>query len=71
MISFKKALLALSIGIGLSTAMSVGAAPGCSSCKSMGEQCAAGNQAYCDSFYRLGCESFGDPGAISCEPIYP
>ncbi len=69
MISFKKALLALSIGIGMSTAVSVGAAPGCSSCKSMGVQCAAGNQTYCDSFYRLGCGQFGEPGEITCDVI--
>lgn len=69
MISFKKALLALSIGIGMSATMSVGAAPGCESCKSMGEQCAAGNQAYCDNFDRLGCARYGIPGDISCDIV--
>jgi hypothetical protein len=71
MISLKKALLALGIGIGLSAAtMSVGAAPGCSSCKYMGEQCVAGDANQCKNFSRLGCYWYGDPGTVSCE-IFP
>jgi hypothetical protein len=66
MISFKKALLALGIGIGMSAAMSVGAAPGCSSCKSMGEQCVAGDQSACYHFNQLGCGRYGEPGEVSC-----
>jgi hypothetical protein len=69
MISFKKALLALSIGIGMSTAASVGAAPGCTNCRGMGIQCLAGNQIYCDSFERYGCGRYGEPGEISCDIV--
>lgn len=69
MISFKKALFALSLGIGLSASLSVGAAPGCTNCRAMGIQCLAGNQTYCDSFERYGCGRYGEPGEISCDVV--
>jgi len=67
MISFKKAVFALGLGIGLSAAMNAWALPGCTSCRSMGIQCAAGNQTYCNSFDRYGCAMYGEPGEISCD----
>lgn len=70
MISLKKAILALGIGIGVSTAMTGWAAPGCNSCQSMGEQCAAGDLNACNNFDRLGCARYGIPGDISCEIIW-
>jgi len=69
MISFKKAVFALGLGIGLSTAVTAWALPGCDSCKYMGEQCEAGDQTACNSFNRLQCARFGDPGTISCDVI--
>ena len=67
MISFKKAVLALGIGIGMSAAMTSWAAPGCEACLGMAQQCEAGNQTSCANFDRLGCARFGVPGAISCD----
>ncbi len=67
MISFKKAVFALGLGIGLSAAVNAWALPGCDACQYMGEQCVAGDQTACSSFNRLSCARFGDPGAISCD----
>ena len=67
MISFKKAVFALGLGIGLSTAMTAWVLPGCDSCRGMDEQCMADDQTACDTFDRLHCARFGAPGAITCD----
>jgi hypothetical protein len=66
MFSFKKAVFALGLGIGLSFAMNVGAAPGCLSCQNMGNLCDAGDEDACYHFEALGCARYGQPGGITC-----
>jgi hypothetical protein len=70
MISFKKALFALGLGLGLSAGMNAWALPGCSSCEYMGNQCVAGDATACYNFDRLYCNRYGEPGAISCDVVY-
>jgi hypothetical protein len=65
-ISFKKAIFALGLGIGMAAAMNSWAAPGCLSCLNMSQQCEAGDQNACHYFEQLGCARYGDVGAISC-----
>jgi len=67
MISIKKAIFALGLGIGLSASLNAWAMPGCLACESFANKCLAGDQAACDSFHRLSCLWFGPPGEFTCE----
>jgi hypothetical protein len=71
MISFKKAIFALGLGIGMAAGVNSWAAPGCSSCQYMGNLCAAGDQGACANFDRLGCRYYGDPGTVDCAVTGP
>ena len=65
MVSFKKALCALSFGIGLSASLNAWAIkPDCAVCKTWYDQCAAGDQYSCDRWDMNACSVIvsGCPG---------
>lgn len=67
MISLKKAVFALGLGIGLAASMNAWAYPGCVPCKVYGERCLAGDNSYCRIFSGQGCMVFGLPGELTCD----
>ena len=59
MISFKKALFALSFSLGLGYSLSAWAFPSQETCQSFLDECRAGDQFNCDEFARLRCHTYG------------
>ncbi len=64
MISFKKAIFALGLGLGLSAGVSAWAAPDCVTCEYMRLDCEAGSASACTTYNRL-CHY--PPGSCSIE----
>jgi hypothetical protein len=65
MFSFKKALFALSIGIGLSAGANAIEIPDCQTCEAWMQDCLAGDQATCDAYNKARCNIRYLPGTCS------
>jgi hypothetical protein len=65
MISFKKAIFILGVGIGLSAAVNAWAYPACSTCEGWRLDCQDGNATACANYNQFRCYNYYSPG--SCE----